>query len=79
MLSANLDVFGMRLWEVGVGDLFWKLIFLIKSGLEMIQLEIQFKTKSRIYIQKNIHSIEYRISNRIIHSKEFKENYSKFQ
>ena len=30
---------------------------------------IQFKTKSKIFIQKNIHSIESRIFNRIIHSK----------
>ena len=35
----------------------------------MIQFKIQFKTKSKIFIQKNIHSIESRIFNRIIHSK----------
>ena len=45
----------------------------------MIQIKNQFKTKYRIFIQKDIHSIEYKIFNRIIHSKEFKENYSKFQ
>ena len=52
-----------------------KIHFFIESGLKMIQ----FKTKSRIFIQKNIHSIEYRIFTINIHSKEFKENYSKFQ
>ena len=36
----------------------------------MIQFKIQFKTKSRIFIQKNIHTIEYRIFNRTIHSKD---------
>jgi len=44
----------------------------------MIQFKIQFKTKSGIFIQKNIHSIESRIFKRIVHSKN-EENYSKFQ
>ena len=33
-----------------------KIYFFIDSGLKMIQFKIQFKTKSRIFIQKNIHS-----------------------
>ena len=41
-----------------------KIHFFIEFGLKMIQ----FKTKSKIFIQKNIHSIESRIFNRIIHS-----------
>ena len=45
----------------------------------MIQFKIKFKTKSKIFIQKNIHSIESRIFNRIIHSQKNEENYSKFQ
>ena len=45
-----------------------KIHFFIESGLKMIQIKIQFKTKSKIFIQKNIHSIESRIFNRIIHS-----------
>ena len=71
------------------GRSFLKIHFFIEFGLKMIELKIQFKTKYRIFIQKifiqkifikkDIHSIEYRIFNRIIHSKEFKENYSKFQ
>ena len=44
-----------------------KIHFSIESGPEMIQFKIQFKTKSGIFIQKNIHSIESRIFNRIIH------------
>ena len=39
----------------------------------MIQFKIQFKTKSGIFIQKNIHSIESRIFNRIIHSKKMRK------
>ena len=49
---------------VALGDTFWKFIFFIESGLKMIQ----FKIQSKIFIQKNIHSIESRIFNRIIHS-----------
>ena len=45
-----------------------KIHFFIEFGLKMIQFKIQFKTKSKIFIQKNIHSIESRIFNRIIHS-----------
>ena len=41
-----------------------KIHFFIELGLKMIQ----FKTKSRIFIQKNIHSIESRTFNKIIHS-----------
>ena len=48
-----------------------KIHFFIESGLKMIQFKIQFKTKSKIFIQKNIHSIESRIFNRIIHSKKW--------
>ena len=45
-----------------------KIHFFIEFDLKMIQFKIQFKTKSKIFIQKNIHSIESRIFNRIIHS-----------
>ena len=45
-----------------------KIHFFIESGLKMIQFKIQFKTKSRIFIQQNIHSIESRIFDKIIHS-----------
>ena len=45
----------------------------------MIQFKIQLKTKSEIFIQKNNHSIEYRKLNKIIHSKEFEETYSKLE
>ena len=41
-----------------------KIHFFLESGLKMIQ----FKTKSVIFIHKNIHSIESRIFDRIIHS-----------
>ena len=44
-----------------------KIHFFIESGQKIIQFKIQFKTKSRIFIQKNIHSVESRIFNRIIH------------
>ena len=33
-----------------------KIHFFIEFGLKMIQFKIQFKTKSNIFIQKNIHS-----------------------
>ena len=33
-----------------------KIHFFIEFGLKMIQFKIQFKTKSKIFIQKNIHS-----------------------
>ena len=59
-----------------------KIHFFIEFGLKMIQFKIQFKTKSKVFIRKNIHSnqnpkysfkknihsIESRIFNRIIHS-----------
>ena len=38
-----------------------KIHFFLESGLKMIQFKIQFKTKSKIFIQKNIHSIESNI------------------
>ena len=41
-----------------------KIHFFIESGLKMIQ----FKTKSWLFIHKNIHSIEPRLFKRIIHS-----------
>ena len=50
-----------------------KIHFFIESGLKMIQFKIQFKTKSRIFIQQNIHSIESRIFNRIIHSQKMRK------
>ena len=50
-----------------------KIHFFIESGLKMIQFKIQFKTKSKIFIQKNIHSIESRIFNRIIHSQKMRK------
>ena len=56
-----------------------KIHFFIEWGLKMIQFKIPFKTKSRKSIPKNIHSIEYKIFKRTIPSKEFMENYSKFQ
>ena len=46
-----------------------KIHFFFESGLKMIQ----FKTKSGIFIQKNIHSIESRIFNRISHSQKMKK------
>ena len=57
------------------GRSFLKIHFFIESTLKMIQ----FKTKSKIFIQKNIHSIEYRKFNTIIHSKEFEKNHSKLK
>ena len=45
-----------------------KIHFFIESGQKMIQFKIQFKPKSKIFIQKNIHSTESRIFNKIIHS-----------
>ena len=56
-----------------------KIHFFIESGRKMIQFKIQFKTKSKIFIQKNIHSTESIVFNGIIHSKKIEENYSKFQ
>ena len=38
----------------------------------MIKFKIQFKTKSKIFIKKNIHSIGPRIFNRIIHFKKMR-------
>ena len=46
-----------------------KIHFFIELGLNMIQ----FKTKSGLFIQKNIHSIESRIFNRIIHSQKMRK------
>ena len=46
-----------------------KVHFFIESGLKMIQL----KTKSKIFIQKNIHSIKSRMFNRIIHSQKIRK------
>ena len=56
---------------LGVGNPFWKF------GLNNDQFKIQFKTKSWVFIQKNIHSMESKIFSSIIHSKELKENHSK--
>ena len=50
-----------------------KIHFFIELGLKMIQIKIQFKTKSEIFIQKNIHSIESRIFNKIIHSQKMRK------
>ena len=50
-----------------------KINFFIESALKMIQFKIQFKTKSGIFIQKNIYSIESRIFNEIIHSKKMRK------
>ena len=58
--SAHLRI---SIWGRG-GRYVLKIHFFIESGRKMIQ----FKTKSKIFIQKNIHSIESRIFNRIIHS-----------
>ena len=44
----------------------------------MIQFKIQFKTKSKIFIQKNIHSIESKIFKKIFIQKK-EENYSIFK
>ena len=56
-----------------------KIHFFIESVRKMIQFKIHIKTKSKIFIQKNIHSIESRIFSKIIHSQKNEENYSKFQ
>ena len=56
-----------------------KIHFFIECGQKMIQFKIQFKTKSKIFIQKNIPSTESIVFNGIIHSKKIEENYSKFQ
>ena len=50
-----------------------KIHFFIEFGLKMIQFKIQFKTKSKIFIQKNVHSIESKIFNSIIHSKKMRK------
>ena len=47
----------------GGGRSFLKIYFFIESGLKMIQFKIHFKTKSEIFIQKDIHSIESRTFN----------------
>ena len=67
------------LLQIALSDPFWNFIFFIELGLKLIQFKIKFKTKSEIFIQKNIHSIESGIFNRIIHSPKKQENYSKFQ
>ena len=46
-----------------------KIHIFIESGLKIIQ----FKTKSGIFIKKNIHSIESKIFNRIIHSQKMEK------
>ena len=48
-----------------------KIHFLIESGRKMIQFKIQFKTKSKILIQKIIHSTVSKIFSRSIHSKKW--------
>ena len=50
-----------------------KIHFFPESGRKMIQFKIQFKTKSKIFIQKNIHSTESIVFNGIIHSKKLKK------
>ena len=62
-------------WPVVVSPVRYalKIYFFIESGRKMIQFKIQFKTKSGIFIQKNIHSIESRIFNRIIHSQKMRK------
>ena len=67
---------GPQIPLVNPGQSVLKIHFFIVSGLKMIQFKIQFKTKSKIFIQKNIHSIEYGKFNKSIHSKEFEENHS---
>ena len=58
-----------------------KIHFFIESGLKMIQFKIQFKTKSGIFIQKNIHSIESKIFKKNIHSEKKRKiiQYSKIR
>ena len=61
-------------WSQGRGGRYvLKIHFFIESVRKMIQFKIQFKTKSKIFIQKNIHSIEFRIFNRIIHSRKMRK------
>ena len=50
-----------------------KIHFFIEFGLKMIQFKIKFKTKSKIFIQKNINSIESKIFNKIIHSQKMRK------
>ena len=54
--------------HVSPGRYLLKIHFFIELGINMIQFKIQFKTRSGIITQKNIHSIEIRIFNLIIHS-----------
>ena len=49
-----------------------KIHFFIESGLKMVQFKIQFKTKSRIFIQSEKYSIDLFLQKN-------EENYSKFQ
>ena len=60
--------------HVSPGRYILKIHFFIESGLNMIQFKIQFKTRSGIFTQKNIHSIEIRIFNLIIHSIKYSFN-----
>ena len=58
---------------VNPGQSVLKIHCFIESGLKMIQFKIQFETKSGILIQKNIHSIESIVFNRIIHSQKMRK------
>ena len=64
---ANLfQMTSIRIWLINSTRRYvLKIHFFIEWGLKMIQ----FKTKSGIFIQKNIHSLESRIFNRNIHLK----------
>ena len=71
--------YGGAIGTIGRGGRSFLIInFFIEWGLKMIEFKIQLK-KIRIFTQRNIHLIEHSKFNRIIHSKEFNETYSKFQ
>ena len=56
-LSARVFHVNSSIWLVGSPVRYvLKIHFFIEFGLKMIQFKIQFKTKSKIFIQKNIHS-----------------------
>ena len=55
IFGPHLPAFGSRL---GVGDLFLKFIFSLNWDMKMIQFKIRFKTKFKIFVPKNILSIE---------------------